>query len=166
MRNIVMDMQIKITLLASLLLSFPLAALAVEEAEIIEIFNKYNKAMRTADTEALKGVLVKLQARGIEECLASDLCGKHLAENLKNDALISYRVTNFVEFDEKGKVVKQRDKAMRIEAVSGPAVQVYYEGEETRGDKGSGYITFVIEDGVWKISTVSWKKSAVRERYS
>jgi len=149
--------RIIMVLIATLALSAPLVAVAAEEADLVALFEKYNGARKAADVQTLKSVLVKVQADGIDECVNSEMCGKHLAENLKDDALSSYHVTNFVEFDATGRVVKQRDKTLPIEVVSGPAAQIYYEGQEMRGHSGRGVITFVIEGGEWKVSTDSWQ---------
>ena len=150
--------KIKIALLATLVLSVPLSVFAAEEADFVAIFEKYNDARKSAEIEILTGVLVKVQAEGVEECIGNTICGKHLIKNLKNDALKSYRVTNFVEFDMDGHIIKQRGNNSVIEHVSGPAAQIYYEGEEVRGDKGFGVITFIFEEGKWKISMISWEK--------
>lgn len=150
--------KIIIVLLATLILSAPLSVFPAEEADFIAIFERFNDARKSAEIEMLTQILVKVQAEGIEECIGNTMCGEHLAKNLKNDALKSYRVTNFVEFDAVGHIVKQRGDTSALEHVSGPAVQIYYEGEEMRGDRGLGVITFVIEEGKWKISMLSWKK--------
>ena len=150
--------KIKIALITTLALNVPLAIFAAEEADFVAIFEKYNDARKSSEIETLTRFLVKAQVEGIDECIGNDMCGKHLINNLQNDALKSYRVTNFVEFDASGHIIKQRGDSDAIEHVGGPAAQIYYEGEEVRGDKGLGIITFVIEEGEWKISTISWKK--------
>jgi len=150
--------KIKIALLVALLFGIPLAISAAEEADFVDIFEKFNEARKTADIKTLTTVLVDAQVKGIEECIDNSICGEHFVKNLKNDALISYRVTDFVEFDSSGNIVKHRNRKNTIEYVSGPAAQIYYVGEEVRGDKGQGIMTFVMEEGEWKISMTLWKK--------
>lgn len=139
-----------------MLLISPLSLFAGDKDNFVFIFNKYNEALKLANIQEIEKYLVNMQVSILKECLADSICGKSAIEGMKNGALSKYTITNFVKYAKDGRITQILDKKRKIDKVSGPAAQLYYEGVEVSGHIGEGDATFVIEDGIWKISMTSW----------
>lgn len=131
----------KIIKTITLIFSITLCNIAHAETreQFVLIFEKYNEANKTNNTDIVLTILVKELRSVLEECLADKICGTSALKSMRDNALNLITYCNFKEI--------KKDKVYKLN----------YSGTEVAGRGGSGYVIFIKENDIWKISTTSWQ---------
>ncbi len=142
----------------------PLASYSVEEDEIRLIFDQYNQAKLNLDFDEMKKYKTRVDnVSEIYKCIEDPECGPGLINKMKIHTLTDYDIVNFVEFSDDRRILQRTNPDIEVTMVNGPAAHLDYEGINLNGRKGKGNIGFIIEDGVWKVSGMSWKPEPIQE---